>query len=182
MPALRQVEERDARGTTTRLNPTITFRSDRQIRRIRGRNDWDLVDNPQYHPPISAQAQGREIVFFLGTPDSTQTRALAKHLTKEEVAAMAPYIIEELTRSPIRVREQRPAVYEVRVTTIGDIEATEAREVKTEDGATSVTVTPVAPNLDPSRIAGSATNASVSGGRVKPAPTANGMGDAVAVP
>lgn len=168
MPALRQVEERDARGVTIRLNPSITFRSDRQIRRIRGRNDWDLVDNPQYHPPITAQVQGREIVFFLGTPDSTQTRALAKHITKDDVAKMAPYIIEELTRSPIRVREQRPAVYEVRVTTIGDVEATEAREVPTPDGATSVTVTPVAPNLDPAQLARASAGAS--------------MGDAVAVP
>lgn len=169
MPALRQVEERDARGVTIRLNPSITFKSDRQIRRIRGRNDWDLIDNPQYHPPITAQVQGREIVFFIGTPDSTQTRALAKHITKEDVAKMAPYIIEELTRSPIRVREQRPAVYEVRVTTIGDVEATTTTELPTADGATSVTVSPVAPNLDPAQLAGSA-----RGGQP--------LGDAIAVP
>lgn len=168
MPALRQVEERDARGVTIRLNPSITFKSDRQIRRIRGRNDWDLIDNPQYHPPITAQVQGREIVFFIGTPDSTQTRALAKHISKEDVSKMAPYIIEELTRSPIRVREQRPAVYEVRVTTIGDVEATTTHELPTADGATSVTVSPVAPNLDPAQLAGA------RGGQP--------LGDAIAVP
>lgn len=148
MAALRPVEERDSRGQTIRLNPSITFVSDRDVRVISGRNDWRLAPNPQYHEPITAQVQNGEIKFFLGTPANSRTIALAKEISQAKVAEIAPYVIAELKKNPIRVREQRPAVYEVRVTTIGDVEATETREIAT-GGASTLTVEPVAPNLDP---------------------------------
>ena len=148
MASLRPLEERDSRGQTIRFSPSITFKSDPEIRRIRGRNDWENIPNPQYHQPITAQVQNGKIVFFQGTPDNSRTIALAKELSQADVERIAPYIIAELKKNPIRVREQRPAVYEVRVTTIGDVEATETREIET-GGAPSLVVEPVVPNLDP---------------------------------
>lgn len=148
MAALRPVEERDARGNTYRRNPTITFKSDREIRRIRGRNDWENIPNPQYHEPITAQVQNENIVYFLGTPDNSRTIALAREISQADVEKLAPYIVAELRKNPIRVVEMRPAVYEVRVTTIGDVEATVTTAVDT-GGASEVTVHPVAPNVNP---------------------------------
>ena len=164
MAALRPVEERNARGHTLRVNPSITFKQDHEIRRIKGRHDWDLLPNPAYHPPITAQVQNGKIVFFLGTPDNSRTIALAKEISQADVAEMAPYIIDELTRNPIRVREQHPAVYEVRVTTIGDTMGTETVEIPT-NGAPTLTVEPVAPNLDPASLA---PKSAPRGGRVAP--------------
>jgi hypothetical protein len=146
MAGLRQVEERDGKGNIIRLNPSIVFRQDQQIRKVRGRHDWDLLDNPHYHPPITAQVQGKEIVFFLGTPESAQSRAHAKFISHADVEKMAPYIMENLRKNPVKVREQRPMVYEVRVTNVGGEDVPVAEEVDTH-GAAAIDVTPVAPEL-----------------------------------
>lgn len=152
MPNLRPVEERDSKGNTVRYNPSIVFRSDQQIRKIRGRNDWDLLDNPNYHPPITAQVQNGQILFFLGTPESTQSRAHAKQIDKAAVEKMAPGIIKNLQQNPIRVREQRPMVYEVKLTNVDGEEQPVATEVDTH-GATSIAVTPTTPELTRQTIA-----------------------------
>lgn len=145
MAALRPVEERDAKGNTIRVNASVTFKSDPNIRRIVGRNDWALDPNPDYHPPITAQVQNGEIKFFDGVPDTTQTRNAAKELPINKVPQ---YIIDQLKSKPIAVREARPTVYEVRLVTVGDVEATTLSEMQSTDGQ-SVTVTPIAPNVGP---------------------------------
>jgi hypothetical protein len=144
MAALRAVEERDGKGNVIRVNPTIVFKQDQQIRKVRGRHDWDLLDNPHYHPPISAQVQNGKIVFFSGTPESVQSRTFAKEISQAKVQEIAPYIIENLKRNPVRVREARPMVYEVRVANLDGQEVPVAEEVDT-GGAAAITVSPVAP-------------------------------------
>jgi hypothetical protein len=146
MAGLRQVEERDGKGNLIRLNPSIVFRQDQQIRKVRGRHDWDLLDNPHYHPPITAQVQNGAIAFFNGTPESAQSRAHAKPLTQAEVAKIAPYIIKNLQDNPMKVREQRPMVYEVRIANVGGEDVPQAVEVDTH-GAAAIDVTPVVPEL-----------------------------------
>ena len=144
MAALRPVEERDAKGNTIRVNPAITFKQDRNIRVIVGRHDWRLDDNPNYHPPITAQVQNGEIKFFEGVPDTKQTRDAAKEIPATKVPA---YIIEGIQKQPMRVREARPTVYEVRLVTVGDVESTTLTEVP-NDGM-SATITPIAPDVAP---------------------------------
>lgn len=145
MAALRPVEERDAKGNTLRVNASVTFKSDPNIRRIVGRNDWALDPNPNYHPAITAQVQNGEIKFFEGVPDTAQTRNAAKELP---VAKVPQYIIDAIKAKPIAVREARPTVYEVRLVTVGDVEATTLSEMQSADGQ-SVVVTPVAPDIGP---------------------------------
>lgn len=145
MAALRPVEERDGKGNLIRLNPSIVFKSDPQIRKVRGRHDYSLEDNPNYHPPITAQVQGTEIKFFLGEPNSTQARAVAKEIPASRVRELAPYIIEELKKNPIRVREARPTVYEVKMANIDGEEQPVAEEHQLAPGTTELTVQPVAP-------------------------------------
>jgi hypothetical protein len=142
MAALRPVEERDAKGNIVRLNPSILFKQDQQIRKVRGRHDWDLLDNPHYHQPITAQVQNGN--FFSGTPESTQSRTFAKEIPVAKVAEIAPYIIDNLKKNPIRVREARPMVYEVRVANLDGQEVPVAEEVDTH-GAAAITVTPTVP-------------------------------------
>lgn len=142
MATLRPLEERDAKGSTHRVNTSITFRQDQQIRKVVGRHDFQMIDNPDYHPPITAQVQGDKVLFFLGTPDTTASRNGAKEIVVKDVPK---YIIDQLNRTPIKVREQRPTVYEVKIATIGDVETTQLEEVA-NDGE-SVTITPVAPDL-----------------------------------
>lgn len=142
MAALRQVEDRDAKGNTIRVNPAITFKQDRNIRRIVGRNDWALDENPEYHAPITAQVQNGKIYFFEGVPDTTQTRQAAKEIAEEKVPK---YILDELRAHPMRVREARPTVYEVKLVTVGDVESAQLSEIP-NDGQ-SVTVTPIAPDI-----------------------------------
>ena len=150
MAKLRPVEERDARGNTIRVNPAITYKQDRQIRIIVGRHDWRLEDNPEYHPPITAQAQNGKIVFFNGVPDTTKTRDAAKEMKINDVPQ---YILDGLHAHPIKIREPRPTVYEVRLATIGDVEVAQAQEVDT-NGVEALEIVPVAPALDmPSRAA-----------------------------
>jgi len=144
MAALRPVEERDAKGNIIRVNPSIVFKQDQQIRKVRGRHDWDLIDNPSYHPPITAQVQNGKIVFFLGTPESTNSRAFAKEISQAEVVKIAPYIIENIKRTPIKVRESKPMVYEVHIANLGGEEVPVAQEVFT-DGAAAITITPTVP-------------------------------------
>jgi hypothetical protein len=155
MAALRPVEERDAKGNTIRINPAITYKQDRQIRVVIGRHDWRLDDNPEYHPPITAQVQDGKIRFFGGVPDSSVTRSAAKELTikfeddGKTVAADSPvpaYIVAALRARPIRVREPRPTVYEVKLAVIGDVEVAEATEIASD--GTSVTVTAVDPDVN----------------------------------
>jgi hypothetical protein len=142
MATLRAVEDRDSKGNTIRFNPSITWKQDRQIRTIIGRHDWRLDDNPNYHGPITAQAQNGKIVFFAGTPDNAQSRTLAKEIDVKDVPK---YIVDELTARPMKVRESRPTVYEVRIAKVGDIEVTQVDEMESDNGA--VTVTPKAPDL-----------------------------------
>lgn len=144
MAALRPVEERDAKGNVIRVNPSIQFRQDQQIRKVRGRHDWDLLDNPHYHPPITAQVQNGKIVFFLGTPESTQSRAFAKEISQADVEKMAPYIIANLRQNPMKVRDYKPMFYEVKLASLNGEEVPVAEEVLT-GGAASVVVTPTAP-------------------------------------
>jgi hypothetical protein len=141
---LRPVEERDSKGNTTRINASITFKQDQQIRRIRGRHDYDYIDNPDYHPPITAQVQNGKILFFLGVPDSTPTRAAAKEL---KIADVPEYIVRELKNRPMKVREARPTVYEVKLATMAGIEVTEINELANDGMA--VVIEPIAPNLGP---------------------------------
>jgi hypothetical protein len=142
MATLRPVEERDSKGNTTRMNPAITWKQDPQVRLISGRHDFRFVDNPDYHPVITAQVQGSKVVFFHGTPDTSQTRAAAREIPAKDVPA---YILDELDKHPMKVREARPTVYEVRVATVGDVEVTETVELVSDGQA--VTVEPVAPDL-----------------------------------
>lgn len=154
---LRPVEERDAKGNTTRINPAITFKQDRQIRVVVGRHDWRLEDNPNYHQPITAQVQDGKILFFEGTPDNSQTRSASKHLklasteTRNEngmamLGEVPAYIVAAIRKHPIRVREPRPTVYEVKLATIGDVEVTETTDIT--GGGASVTIDPVAPDVN----------------------------------
>lgn len=158
MAQLRPVEERDAKGNTTKINPAITFKQDRQKRIIVGRHDWRLEDNPDYHPTITAQAQDGKIRFFEGVPDNSQTRGASKELkyTNEEWATetgmkmlgeVPAYIIAAIRKTPIRVREPRPTVYEVRLATIGDVEITKTEEI--EASGDSITISAVAPDVNP---------------------------------
>ena len=144
MGALRPVEERDAKGNVIRVNPSIVFKQDQQIRKVRGRHDWDLLDNPNYHPPITAQVQNGKIVFFNGTPESSQSRAFAKEISQADVAKVAPYIIENLRTNPMKVREHKPMVYEVRLVNVGGEEVPVPQEIET-GGAAAITVTPTVP-------------------------------------
>src|SRR5262245_23971340 len=144
MAVLRPVEERDAKGNVIRVNPSILYKQDQQIRKIRGRNDWDLLDNPHYHPPITAQVQNGKIVFFLGSPESTQSRAFAKESSQAEVERVAPYIIKNLRENPMKVRDYKPMFYEVKLAQLNGEEVPVAEEVLT-GGATAVTVTPTTP-------------------------------------
>ena len=160
MSQIRPVEERDAKGNTTRLNPAITFKQDRDIRKIIGRHDWRLDPNPDYHQPITAQVQDGKIRFFDGVPDSSQTRSASRELTLDEqhttkndaglvfCGEVPKYIVDAIRRHPIRVREPRPTVYEVRLATIGDVEVTETKELSA-NGADSITVSAVEPDVNP---------------------------------
>jgi hypothetical protein len=150
--SLRPVEERDSKGNVVRNNPSIVFVQDQQIRKIRGRNDWDLIDNPNYHPPITAQVQNGKILFFLGRPESTQSRAHAKQIDQAAVEKMAPYIIKNLQQNPIKVREQRPTVFEVKLANVDGEEQPVTTEVDTH-GAPSISITPTAPELTRQTIA-----------------------------
>jgi hypothetical protein len=150
MAALRPVEERDARGNTIRVNPAITYKQDRQFRVIVGRHDWRLEDNAEYHPPITAQVQNGKIVFFNGVPDTTKTREAAKEMKQSDVPQ---YILDGLRSHPIKIREPRPTVYEVRLAIIGDVEVAQATEVDT-NGADALEITPVAPALERATSAG----------------------------
>lgn len=142
MATLRPVEERDARDITIRLNPSIVFKQDAQIRKVVGRHDFHMVDNPDYHPPITAQAQNGKVLFFLGTPENSQSRSASREMSVKDVPA---YIVEELTKRPMKVREPRPTVIEVKIATVGDVEVTTAEELQTDGD--SVTIAPVAPDL-----------------------------------
>lgn len=144
MAQLRPVEERDARGNTIRVNPAITYKQDRQIRVIVGRHDWRLDDNLAYHPPITAQVQNGKILFFNGVPDTTKTREAAKEMKIDDVPQ---YILDGLRSHPIKIREPRPTVYEVRLATIGEVDVIQATEVET-NGAQSLDIMPVAPALE----------------------------------
>ena len=147
MAVIRPLEERDSKGNTIRVNPSIVYRQDQSIRKIVGRNDFQMLDNPDYHLPITAQVQEGTILFFRGTPETTPSRAAAKEISQAEVPA---YIIAELRKHPIRIREARPTVYEVKIATIGDVEVTQTTEVP-NDGM-SVTIEPIAPDLTPRRM------------------------------
>jgi hypothetical protein len=149
MASLRPVEERDSKGNTLRTNPTITFKQDQTIRVVVGKHDWRLEPNPAYHAPITAQVQDGKIRFFTGTPDSTASRTLAKELP---VADVPTYIIDQLQRTPIKVREARPMVYEVKIAMIDNVETTVVEELHSQDGM-NVTLTPVAPDTSPEAIA-----------------------------
>lgn len=142
MASLRPNEERSAKGETTRINPSVTFKQDRNIRTIIGRNDWRLDPNPDYHEPITVQVQNGKLVFFAGTPDTTESRRAAREIPQTEVPA---YIIAELKKKAITVREHRPAVYEVKLTQVDGIEGTEVTEL--ENDGQAVTLTPVEPEL-----------------------------------
>lgn len=142
MATLRPVEERDSKGNTIRINVSSTFTQNPEIRKIVGRHDWQLIDNPDYHPPITAQVQNGRLYFFEGTPYTSASRALAKELPLDQVPA---YIVENFKKHPMKVREQRPTVYEVKIATMGDVETTTVEEIA-NDGQ-SVTVQPVAPDL-----------------------------------
>ena len=63
----------------------------------------------------------------------------AKEISKADVEKMAPYIIQNLTKNPIRVREQRPMVYEVKLAQVDGEELPVAEEMNLAPGATSVT-------------------------------------------
>lgn len=141
MAALRPVEERDTKGNTIRVNPAVTYKQDPEIRKISGRNDYQMIDNPDYHPPITAQVQDGKILFFQGVPDNSATRRAAKEMKIDEVPE---YIIDGIKRVPIKVREPRPTVYEVKLATIGDgsFEVTEL-----DNDGQSVVVTPKEPEL-----------------------------------
>lgn len=146
MAILLPVEERDDRGATIRVNPSITWIQDRTIRKVIGRHDFQTLDNPDYHPPITVQVQNGVLKFFNGTPNSKQTRALAKEMQQADVPQ---YIITQLAKHPVIVRERRPMVYEVKLATIGDVETTVTAEIPLGDGETAVTVSPVAPDIAP---------------------------------
>jgi hypothetical protein len=157
MAQLRPVEERDAKGNTTRINPAITFKQDRQTRIVVGRHDWRLEDNPNYHQPITAQVQDGKILFFEGVPDNSQTRGASKQLKlAQDVTAnesgmpmcgdVPKYIVDAIRRHPIRVREPRPTVYEVKLATIGDVEVTQTEEITGTGDA--VTIDPIAPDVN----------------------------------
>ena len=158
MAQLRPVEERDAKGNTQRINPAITFKQDREKRVIIGRHDWRLDPNPNYHPPITAQVQDGKIKFFDGVPDNSQTRNASKELKYSEerseneaglvfLGEVPEYIIKAIRKNPIRVREPRPTVYEVKLATIGDVEVAQAKEIG--NGVDAVTIEPVAPDVNP---------------------------------
>lgn len=149
MATLRAIEERDSKGGTIRHNPSITYRQNREIRTIVGRNDWRLDENPKYHQTITAQAQSGKIHFFYGSPDTTQSRNMAKEISVDEVTKVAPYIIDELRAHPMKIRESRPRVYELKLATVGDVEVTSVEELDADNGA--ITVTPVAPDINPQR-------------------------------
>ena len=145
MAVLRPVEERDARGGTTRVNPTIVFKQDQMVRIISGSNSWRMEENPLYHPPITAQVQNGKICFFDGIPDTSLSRAGAKDMKQSNVPE---YILETLKKNPIKFREVKPTVFEVKLATVGDVEVTELTEVPSTDGH-SVTITAVEPDLRP---------------------------------
>lgn len=146
MAVLLPVEERDSKGQTTRINPSRIFIQDKEIRKIVGRHDWALVPNDDYHEVITAQVQNGKIKFFLGTPHTTLSRKAAKELPAENVP---PYILKEIERTPFRVMEQKPAVYEVKIATVGDVETTQVSELpRTADG-TAVVIEPIAPDVRP---------------------------------
>jgi hypothetical protein len=145
MATLRPVEERDSKGNVIRVNPSITFVQDREIRKPRGRNDFDLKDNPDYHQPITAQVQGNTIYFFYGTPHTTQARAVAKEVSQAEVKRVAPYIIANIDRNPIRVREAKPMVYEVKLASMCGEEQPAVVEHVLQPGTTELTVEPTVP-------------------------------------
>lgn len=159
MAQLRPCEERDAKGNTTRINPAITFKQDRQIRVVIGRHDWRLDDNPNYHQPITAQVQDGKILFFEGVPDNSQTRGASRQLKLATVvtandAGMAmlgevpKYIVDSIKRRPIRVREPRPTVYEVKLAMVGDVEVTQTDEIASGATSDAVTIEPVAPDVN----------------------------------
>jgi hypothetical protein len=149
MPALRPVEERDKKGNTLRVNPSVTFKQDQNIRHVRGRHDYSFEPNPDFHPPITAQVQDGKLRFFSGVPDSAATRAHAKELKLADVPA---YIVEGLRRNPLKVREARPMVYEVKIVQIGDQEVTTVEAIESQDGGMSVTIEPIAPDTSPAAV------------------------------
>lgn len=139
MAVLRAVEERDNKGNVIRYNPTITWLASQHIRTVIGKHDYRLEPNPDYHQPITAQAQEGKIRFFVGTPDSANTRAAAKEIAQTDVP---PYIIAELKARPMRFKEPRPTVYEIKLATVGDVNVTEAVEMSPDDDGQGVTVHP----------------------------------------
>ena len=160
MAQLRPVEERDAKGNTTRINPAITFKQDRDKRIIIGRHDWRLEPNADYHPPITAQVQDGKIRFFDGVPDNSQTRGASRELKLDEkdenqneaglvfLGEVPKYIVTAIKKRPIRVREPRPTVYEVKLATVGDVEVTQTEEIAEAGSSDSVTITAVDPDVN----------------------------------
>lgn len=145
MAALRAIEERDGKGNVVRRNASIVFKSAPEIRTVSGRHDYRLEKNPEYHLPITAQVQGKDILFFRGEPWTSQARAHAKQMTRAEVEKVAPYIIKNLEQNPIHVREERPMVYEVKLANIGGEEVPVAEELNLRPGTTEITVEPSVP-------------------------------------
>jgi len=143
MAVLRSSEERDAKGNPFRFNPSLTFIQDATIRKIRGRNDYDIIDNPLAHQPITAQVQEGKLYFFRGRCETVNDRRAAVPLTLDEVPG---YIVAMLKKNPLRYRESRPIVQEVKIVTLEDgSEATQVTELEVKGG--SVTVSAVAPDL-----------------------------------
>jgi hypothetical protein len=150
MATLRPIEERDGKGNTIRVNPTLRYIADRQIRKVIGRHDWQMIDNPDFHPPITVQVQNGKYHFFIGLPDSSATRASAREISRQEVEKLAPFIIPELLLHPMKVREARPAVYEVKLAKMDDSGVEAAIEVsELGAGQSSVTISAVEPDLGP---------------------------------
>jgi hypothetical protein len=147
MATLRPNEERDSKGNTIRMSPSITYTQDRQIRKIRGRSDYDFIDNDRYHEPITAQVQNGKIVFFYGTPHNSESRRAAKEITMAEVERVAPYIIADLRRNPMKVREPRPVVYEVKLAVLGDEAGEGVVTSEIPNDGRSVTITAIEPDL-----------------------------------
>jgi hypothetical protein len=142
MATLRPIEDRDSKGNTIRHNPTHTYMQAPQERQIMGRHNFEYVPNPEFHPVITAQVQDGKVKFFHGTPDTSGSRAAAREISVKQVPA---YILAELDKHPMKLRENRPMVQEIRVALVGDVEVTETVDLPTQGD--SITVEPVAPDL-----------------------------------
>lgn len=146
---LRPVEERDAKGATIRINPTIICKQDREIRHVVGRTDFRMEPNPDWHGVglVTAQVQDGDLRFFQGSPESVASRGAAKAMTVQEAEKAMPKFIAMLKANPLKVREQRQTVYELKFATIDGVEVSKLDELP-NDGQT-VVVAPVAPDLTP---------------------------------